>query len=127
MERVRGGHYGGRNKHAGYGTRQASGRADTGFYIEAGANLRDVWTIATASSKEAHYAVMPEKLAELCIKAGCPAGGTVLDPFCGSGTTGLVADRLGRNAILIDLNPTNVAMAERRIARDAPLLASVGG
>ena len=62
---------------------------------------------------------------EPCILAGCPAGGTVLDPFFGAGTTGLVADRLGRNCIGIELNPEYAALAERRIAGDAGLFAQV--
>jgi DNA modification methylase len=81
-------------------------------------NCRDVWTIATEAFPEAHYATFPARLAERCMLAGCPAGGTVLDPFGGSGTVGLVADRLQINAVLIDLNPENETMAERRIARD---------
>ena len=86
-------------------------------------NKRSVWTIATVPFRESHYATFPPELPEICIKAGCPAGGTVLDPFGGSGTTGLVADRLQRNAILIDLNPDNIPMAERRIGADrGPLL-----
>lgn len=79
-------------------------------------NKRSVWTIATVPYPEAHYATFPPELPEICIKAGCPRGGTVLDPFGGSGTTGMVADLLQRNAILIDLNPDNKPMAERRIA-----------
>lgn len=90
-----------------------------------GANLRNVWTIATAPFSEAHFATFPPTLAETCIKAGCPLNGTVLDPFGGSGTTGLVADRLGRNAILIELNPDYAAMAERRITDDAGMFAEV--
>ena len=62
---------------------------------------------------------------EPCIKAGCPEGGTVLDPFGGAGTTGLVADRLRRSAILIELNPEYAAMAERRISGDAGMFAEV--
>jgi DNA modification methylase len=62
-----------------------------------GCNLRDVWTIPTAPFPGAHFATFPTKLVEPCIKAGCPEGGTVLDPFGGAGTVGLVADRLGRN------------------------------
>lgn len=57
--------------------------------------------------------------------AGCAKGGTVLDPFGGAGTTGMVADRLGRNAVLIELNPDYAAMAERRIKTDAGMFASV--
>lgn len=68
---------------------------------------------------------LPDALAEICIAAGCPAGGTVLDPFGGAGTTGLVADRMGRDAILIELNPEYAAMAKRRIQGDSPLFAEV--
>jgi DNA modification methylase len=81
--------------------------------------------VATQPFKEAHFATFPPDLIEPCILAGCPEGGTVLDPFGGSGTTGLVADRLGRNAILIELNPEYAAMARRRIEGDAPLFAEV--
>jgi DNA modification methylase len=81
-------------------------------------NKRSVWTIATAPFSEAHFATFPPELPELCIKAGCPKGGTVLDPFGGAGTTVIVADRLQRNAILIELNPEYAAMAERRINKD---------
>lgn len=66
----------------------------------------------------------PPALIEPCIKAGCPKGGTVLDPFGGAGTTGLVADRLGRNALLIELNPQYAAMADRRIRKETPLFTS---
>ena len=81
-------------------------------------NKRSVWTIATAPFPEAHFATFPPELPEICIKAGCPVGGTVLDPFSGAGTTCLVADRLQRNAIGIELNPTYAAMSERRINGD---------
>lgn len=85
------------------------------------ANLRNVWTIATAAFSEAHFATFPPELAERCIKAGCPAGGLVLDPFGGAGTVGLVADRLQISSVLIELNPEYATMAERRIHNDAPL------
>jgi DNA modification methylase len=88
-------------------------------------NLRSVWTIATEPFPGAHFATYPTKLVEPCIKAGCPAGGTVLDPFGGAGTTGLVADRLGRNAILIELNPEYAEIARRRITGDCPLFTEV--
>lgn len=88
-------------------------------------NLRNVWTVATQPFSEAHFATFPPSLIEPCIKAGCPAAGTVLDPFGGAGTTGLVADRLGRNAILIELNPEYAAMAERRIRNEQPMFADV--
>jgi DNA modification methylase len=88
-------------------------------------NIRNVWTIATQPFSEAHFATFPPALIEPCIKAGCPEGGTVLDPFGGAGTTGLVADRLKRNAILIELNPEYADMAKRRIERDAGMFAQV--
>lgn len=90
-----------------------------------GRNLRTVWTIPIAPFPDAHFATFPPALAETCIKAGCPAGGVVLDPFAGSGTTGLVADRLKRRSILIELNPDYAAMAAERIRADAPMLTSV--
>ena len=88
-------------------------------------NRRSVWEVATAPYSDAHFATFPPALIEPCILAGCPAGGTVLDPFGGAGTTGLVADRHGRNAILIELNPAYAAMAERRIRGDAGMFAEV--
>lgn len=88
-------------------------------------NKRSVWTITTKGFSEAHVATFPPELPETCIKAGCPEGGTVLDPFFGAGTTGLVADRLGRDCIGIELNPAYADMARRRIQADAPLLADV--
>lgn len=86
-------------------------------------NKRSVWNVATKPFSGAHFATFPPDLIEPCILAGCPAAGTVLDPFGGAGTTGLVADRLGRDAILIELNPEYAAIADRRIRNDAPLLA----
>lgn len=88
-------------------------------------NRRSVWSIATEPFSEAHFATFPPALIEPCILAGCPKGGTVLDPFGGAGTTGLVADRLGRNAMLIELNPEYAEMARRRIHREAPMFADV--
>lgn len=90
-----------------------------------GRNKRSVWEVATQSFSEAHFATFPPALIEPCIEAGCPAGGTVLDPFGGAGTTGLVADRLGRDAILIELNASYAEMSRRRISDDAPLFAEV--
>lgn len=78
-------------------------------------NKRSVWTVSTVPFKEAHFATYPEKLVQPCIMAGCPEGGIVLDPFMGSGTTGLVAKKLGRNYIGFELNPDYAKMAERRI------------
>lgn len=84
-------------------------------------NKRSVWTVSTKPYNEAHFATFPPKLIEPCILAGCPEGGTVLDPFSGAGTTGLVASRLGRNYIGIELNPAYVDMSKRRLSSDAPL------
>lgn len=81
-----------------------------------GRNKRSVWEIATEAFPEAHFATFPRKLVEPCIMAGSPADGTVLDPFNGSGTTGLVAIKHGRNYIGIELNPDYAAMAERRLS-----------
>jgi DNA modification methylase len=88
-------------------------------------NARTVWSIATQPFKGSHFATMPPELARRCILAGSKAGDMVLDPFGGAGTTGLVADRLGRDATLIELNPAYAEMARQRIAGDAPLLVEV--
>jgi DNA modification methylase len=85
-----------------------------------------VWHIPHARGVKGHSASFPTALAERCIKAGCPEGGTVLDPFGGAGTTGLVADRLGRHATLIELNPQYRELAISRVSDDAPLFAEVG-
>lgn len=86
-------------------------------------NRRSVWEIPTQPYKEAHFATFPERLPELCILATCPPGGTVLDPFFGSGTTGQVAQRLGRNWIGIELNDGYVPLAEDRAGQEQPGLA----
>lgn len=88
-------------------------------------NPRSVWTIPTYGFKGAHFATFPPELAARCITAGCPVGGTVLDPFGGSGTVGLAADRQHKNAVLIDLDERNIPMATQRIEGDAPLFAEV--
>jgi DNA modification methylase len=88
-------------------------------------NRRSVWTVATQPFKEAHFATFPPDLIEPCILAGSRKGGRVLDPFGGAGTTGLVADRHGRDATLIEMNPAYIDIARRRIEGDAPLFAEV--
>ena len=88
-------------------------------------NKRSVWTVATTPFPEAHFATFPAEIPEICIAAGSRPGDTILDLFGGAGTSGLVADRMGRNAILIELNPEYADMARRRISRDAPLFADV--
>ena len=88
-----------------------------------GRRLRDyeeaplaVWRFSPAQFPGAHYAVFPPELVERALSVGCPVGGTVLDPFGGSGTVGLVALHTGREAILIDLYEKHAAMARERIA-----------
>ena len=83
-----------------------------------GASLRDVWPIATQPYRGAHFATFPEELVRRCVLAGCPEHGTVLDPFHGSGTVGLVARREDRSFVGIELRAEYVAMADRRIAGD---------
>jgi DNA modification methylase len=80
-------------------------------------NARSVWTITTHPFPDAHFAVMPEALAERCIMAGCPEGGVVLDPFTGAGTTAVVALRNRRRFVGAELNAGYVEMASRRIAK----------
>ena len=81
-------------------------------------NKRNVWTITTKPCKDAHFATFPKDLIEPCIKAGCPEGGIVLDPFSGAGTTGIVAQSLNRTAILIELNPEYIEIAKKRIDKE---------
>ncbi|MCR4300184.1 MAG: site-specific DNA-methyltransferase [Sulfuricaulis sp.] len=83
-----------------------------------------VWDIRSDSDGN-HPAAMPAELARRCLIVGCPEGGTALDPFHGYGTVGMVADRLQRSCIGIELNPTYADMASRRITGDAPLFAEV--
>lgn len=77
-------------------------------------NRRSVWNIATKPYSEAHFATFPPELPRICILAGCPAGGTVLDPFAGSGTTGKVALELGCRAVLIELNAKYIELIKKR-------------
>jgi DNA modification methylase len=116
----------GSNRDAGNGQANRDGRDMRDIGIGGTRNKRSVWEIATAPFKEAHFATFPPALVEPCIKAGCPLDGTVLDPFGGAGTTGLVADRLQRSAVLIELNPEYAAIARKRINGEAPLFAQVG-
>jgi DNA modification methylase len=90
-----------------------------------GRNRRTVWTIATEPFPGAHFATYPTALVEPCILAGSARGDTVLDPFAGSGTTGLVALRHGRRFVGIELNAKYAEMARRRIKDDCPLLNEV--
>lgn len=78
-----------------------------------------MWSVATKGCKGEHFAVFPEQLIEPCILAGCPEGGTVLDPFTGSGTTGAVAKRLRRDFVGVEINTKYWAMAQERISSTA--------
>jgi len=81
-----------------------------------GRNRRSVWTVPTEPKPFAHFATFPQKLIEPMVLAGCPAGGIVCDPFMGSGTTALVARRLGRHFLGCDVNAEYVALANERLA-----------
>jgi site-specific DNA-methyltransferase (adenine-specific) len=91
------------------------GRWDQAFHPK-GRNKRTVWSIPLSKFREAHFAVFPEPLVETCVLAGCPQGGVVLDPFAGSGTTLLVAKRLGRQYVGIDCVGEYCKMARRRLS-----------
>ena len=88
-------------------------------------NKRSVWTITTKPFKGAHFATFPMDLIEPCVLAGCPEGGTVLDPFGGSGTTGIVAVNNKRNAVLCELNQEYIDLAKKRIGEQAGFLATI--
>jgi DNA modification methylase len=90
-----------------------------------GRNRRTVWSIHPRPFPGAHIAVMPEALVEPCVLAGSSPTDLVLDPFMGSGTVGLVALRHGRDFVGVEINPNYAAIAEARIAGDAPLLNTV--
>lgn len=90
-------------------------RWDQAFYPK-GRNKRTVWSIPLSKFRDAHFAVFPEKLVETCVLAGCPCGGIVLDPFCGSGTTGVVANRLGRRFVGVECSEKYCNMARSRLA-----------
>ena len=78
-------------------------------------NRRSVWSIATRPYTDAHFATFPLDIPRLCISAGCPEGGIVIDPFFGAGTTGLAAMQLSRQYIGIELNPEYTALAQKRL------------
>lgn len=106
-------------KMAGGGTSYQNGHS--GYFDSEGnriggimANKRSVWTVTTQPFKDAHFATYPPDLIKPCILAGSKAGDTILDPFTGSGTTGMVALELGRKAVLIELNAEYVKLIARR-------------
>jgi DNA modification methylase len=89
------------------------------------ANKRSVWSVNTKPFKGAHFAVMPEALVEPCVLAGSKTGDTVLDPFAGSGTVGVVALRHGRKFLGVELNPEYADLANDRITNDNPMFNTV--
>ena len=105
----------GANKRTRYGLREK-------FVAKPRRNIRTVWTIPTHPFPGAHFATFPPELIRPCIRAGSPPGGTVLDPFFGSGTTGLVCDQEGREWVGIELNPEYAEMARRRLNEKQELL-----
>ena len=96
------------------------GRWDQAFHPK-GRNRRTVWEIPLSKFRGVHFSVFPDRLVELCLLAGCPENGVVLDPFIGSGTTAVVAQRLGRKYVGIDSNPEYCEMARRRLNQGALL------
>jgi len=98
-----------------YEVRKDLCRSRDEYYSPLGKNPGDVWRIPTQPFPEAHFATFPERLVEPMIKAGCPEDGIILDPFMGAGTTALVALKLNRSFIGIELNPEYIKIAEKRI------------
>jgi site-specific DNA-methyltransferase (adenine-specific) len=102
------------------------GRWDQAFH-PLGRNKRTVWSIPLSKFRDAHFAVFPERLVETCLLAACPAGGTALDPFVGSGTVPVVARRLSRHYVGIDCEPEYCAMARRRLELEPTSLENTSG
>ena len=101
------------------------GPKDNDEMVLGGRNKRSVWNVGVASFKDAHFAVYPPALIEPCVKAGSAEGDTVLDPFSGSGTTGEVALKLGRNYVGCELNPDYAKLSEKRITEALGMFAEV--
>lgn len=97
------------------------GVADENYFER---NVRTVWSINTEPFSEAHFATYPQRLVERMIKAGCPENGVVLDPFFGSGTTGVYARKVNRDFIGIELNPAYVTIAQNRLQKELGLFYS---
>ena len=125
QSRMRGGrgHFGKRAGTPERGKNQGNGNLHDArwdeYFHPAGRNRRTVWSVPLGKFREAHFAVFPEALIEPCVKAGCPPGGVVLDPFMGSGTTAVVCRRLGRHFLGFELIPEYVELARRRLAGSA--------
>lgn len=95
--------------------KREQGIADDNYFER---NKRAVWSINTSPCPDAHFAIYPQELVEIPLKSGCPEGGLVLDPFFGSGTTGIVAKKLNRNYLGIELNPEYIKIAENRLYKE---------
>jgi len=109
--------------HRGTGDKKLTGHSgnfdsDGNLIGDGMANKKSVWTVTTKPFSEAHFATFPQDLIVDCIKAGCPEGGVVLDPFMGAGTTALVARKLNRNYIGFELNPAYIKIAESRLQNE---------
>ena len=110
-----GSQFGGKKGNSELGMKSKLQKSEQGYFeMKDGANMKSVWNIPVRPFKGAHFATFPEKIPELCIRAGSKEGDIVLDPFFGSGTTGWVAQRLGRNWLGIELNPDYIKIAEER-------------
>lgn len=86
-------------------------------------NVRTTWSVNTEPNSEAHFATYPQRLVERMIKAGCPENGVVIDPFFGSGTTGIYARKVNRNFVGIELNPEYVGIANKRLFKELGMFA----
>ncbi len=126
QSRMRGGrrHFGQRDGTPEQGKNSGNNNLHTGRWDQAfhpkGRNRRTVWSVPLSKFREAHFAVFPESLVETCMLAGSPVDGLVLDPFLGSGTTAVVARRLGRRYLGIDCASEYCEMAARRLADAKP-------
>ncbi len=96
-----------------------------GFREESGANLRNYWILNPDSSKSGHPATFPRELARRCILLGSREGDTILDPFSGSGTTGVAAGELSRKAVLIEINPDYAETSRKRTTLIQPQFQSL--
>jgi site-specific DNA-methyltransferase (cytosine-N4-specific) len=102
--------------------RQKGAQASADYQPKDGANRRSVWTIPTQAYPEAHFATFPEALVEPCVLAGSRPGDVVFDPFFGSGTTGEVAQRLGRHFVGLELNPEYGSLQRNRLRQPSLML-----
>lgn len=128
QSRMRGGrgHFGKRNGTPETGKNGGNPNLHTARWDQAfhplGRNKRTVWSVPLGKCRETHFAVFPQELIAPCIKAGCPHGGLVIDPFTGSGTTGIVSRQLNRHFLGLELVPQYAEMARKRIDATKPAI-----